>query len=774
MESNLSRARSISLSRPPSTADHHPPADPDRPHPRTSPRASSAAAPRAPGAPHHAWALAAGKPRQRNNSADASSRSVGGGGAAGGWGSQNQGHSRVLSETSVGGAALGLSSFPRDPLRATSAMGARVLAGGGSSRDRSISPAADAWRDARGRAHGPVLEPLREDGASAVGEEAEAGAGDSGSDLPSPVFERGLPVIAQRAAAAPVVGETQAEEGMGKEVARRRSNIQLSDLREQMQDLRGKVASLKKRTKEDSLQRRSLQMLKPASPFTDAESWAGSGAGMFRPPAGSAGSGRSSEAVERKAGGPAETLEDAPRAAEKGNVKDAPKEEEPGTADDAATVDDYYDTHSTFGARPRGRSLQQSPARVGSPSTHFEGSTARSSRVLDAPPPHPDDEPYTAGLVASYDVDSSHASSVRDSVASSARDSVSSSVELDHESTPRTADIGYESTPRQGNVDLEPPADIDPETPDAADRDPDVVPHESRPDAFDYETYVLDSTMGSFSRQSRHRRRHRPASSHSSSSSDIDDAVSSASVSTTRPTAPSPEPSAPSAPPGPDPAPAAPVYNPDYDVDVAPDNIPSSPTVPFLAAHAPSAFASTNAMPNGVGAGGGPREHSRQNSADSVSTVATFATATSGTGGGGGRSASRSTSRSASRTAPRAQLPAPAMHADANGRLTPSIPPRSRARTPTLTGANPAVVEQVVGILLNRSGGISGGGAVGSGGSGALGGEDEALVRGVVEGVVGACGSLVAGNGLGHESAKERRARERLVAARQALESWGR
>lgn len=54
------------------------------------------------------------------------------------------------------------------------------------------------------------------------------------------------------------------------ELTRSRSTIQLRDLREQMQDLKGKITSLKQRTREDSLQRRSLQTLKTPSPFTVA------------------------------------------------------------------------------------------------------------------------------------------------------------------------------------------------------------------------------------------------------------------------------------------------------------------------------------------------------------------------------------------------------------------------------------------------------------------------------------------------------------------------
>ena len=58
-----------------------------------------------------------------------------------------------------------------------------------------------------------------------------------------------------------------------REFTRSRSTMQLRDLREQMEDLKGKVTSLKARTHEDRLQRRSLQTLKAPSPFTVAQDW---------------------------------------------------------------------------------------------------------------------------------------------------------------------------------------------------------------------------------------------------------------------------------------------------------------------------------------------------------------------------------------------------------------------------------------------------------------------------------------------------------------------
>lgn len=56
-------------------------------------------------------------------------------------------------------------------------------------------------------------------------------------------------------------------------LVRARSSNQMHDLREQMLDLRGKISVLKQRAKEDHMRRRSLQNLRTPSPFTVAEQW---------------------------------------------------------------------------------------------------------------------------------------------------------------------------------------------------------------------------------------------------------------------------------------------------------------------------------------------------------------------------------------------------------------------------------------------------------------------------------------------------------------------
>ena len=56
-------------------------------------------------------------------------------------------------------------------------------------------------------------------------------------------------------------------------LTRARSTNQMRDLRDQMQDLKGKISTLKRRANEDNLRRRSMQSLRTPSPFTAAEQW---------------------------------------------------------------------------------------------------------------------------------------------------------------------------------------------------------------------------------------------------------------------------------------------------------------------------------------------------------------------------------------------------------------------------------------------------------------------------------------------------------------------
>ena len=61
--------------------------------------------------------------------------------------------------------------------------------------------------------------------------------------------------------------------GSPRQMTKARSRIELQDLQERMQELRGIVIPLKKRMEQDRMHRRSLQSLKAPSPFTVSRDW---------------------------------------------------------------------------------------------------------------------------------------------------------------------------------------------------------------------------------------------------------------------------------------------------------------------------------------------------------------------------------------------------------------------------------------------------------------------------------------------------------------------
>ncbi len=56
-------------------------------------------------------------------------------------------------------------------------------------------------------------------------------------------------------------------------LTRSTSSMQMRDLRDQMQDLKGRLSALRDRARDDTMKRRSLQSLRTPSPFTAAEQW---------------------------------------------------------------------------------------------------------------------------------------------------------------------------------------------------------------------------------------------------------------------------------------------------------------------------------------------------------------------------------------------------------------------------------------------------------------------------------------------------------------------
>lgn len=74
-----------------------------------------------------------------------------------------------------------------------------------------------------------------------------------------------------RSSRSPPALETLQEDEDGPRV--HRSTSAASGLRDQMNDLKGRISSLKMRAQEDQLRRRSMQSLRTSSPFTNAQEW---------------------------------------------------------------------------------------------------------------------------------------------------------------------------------------------------------------------------------------------------------------------------------------------------------------------------------------------------------------------------------------------------------------------------------------------------------------------------------------------------------------------
>ena len=173
------------------------------------------------------------------------------------------GHSRVFSETSVPSS---LQTLPpkqenaKGPRRASSAMGLRGISPSFRTQNTADTPRTSA-RSSLTRTgsfsnrHNKSLEPLHEHGPA--------------PDFSSDKFAQENPKASEQ----PPSKLEQNKGSVGGALTRSGSNPQIRELRDQMQDLKGKISSLKERTREDSLRRRSLQSLKTPNPFTAADQW---------------------------------------------------------------------------------------------------------------------------------------------------------------------------------------------------------------------------------------------------------------------------------------------------------------------------------------------------------------------------------------------------------------------------------------------------------------------------------------------------------------------
>lgn len=191
--------------------------------------------------------------------------------------SSSKGHSRVFSETSVpssmqtsprnGGGSIDAADHTNgmDPT-ATDAPASTAPKQGSESRDWFWPGLTRNPSQSAARHNNSGLQPLNEDGPPPL-------------TFDSPERDQSPPITKESPEEIPLAqqesDDTASEQSvpLSNGLTRARSTNQMRDIRDQMQDLRGKISSLKQRAREDSLRRRSLQSLRTPSPFTAAEQW---------------------------------------------------------------------------------------------------------------------------------------------------------------------------------------------------------------------------------------------------------------------------------------------------------------------------------------------------------------------------------------------------------------------------------------------------------------------------------------------------------------------
>ena len=291
-------------------------------------------------------------------------------------------------------------------------------------------------------------------------------------DGPAPSFE-------QQAAQEDVIEEDQCMDSKALDAAatfnaqnppstgltRARSTTQMNELRDQMQDLKGKISSLKRRAREDNMRRRSFQSLRAPSPFTDAERW------YTGTP--------SSEDVKQGGSSPG-LLKDVESPA----MVDAPSKtvsHDPGYTS-IATKDfvENYENGAGFGENQlRWSPREDVKAAEERPENDINGFPSQKQRLVlvDEPP------------LADADID-----------AESPLLEESSPLEFEAREDSLYGDEDYHETSTS----------------------PVVERHEDRPDAFDYEHFILSSALGTYSgvgmRRSSSKKKKRANSSSSESS----------------------------------------------------------------------------------------------------------------------------------------------------------------------------------------------------------------------------------------------------------------
>ena len=222
-------------------------------------------------------------------------------------------------------------------------------------------------------------------------------------------------------------------------LTRARSTTQMRDLRDQMQDLKGKISSLKRRAREDSMTRRSMQSLRTPSPFTAAENWHGEASGLHQ----------DSQKLDHGSGGGNSDTKDKHRSSES-DKSSSPRKDR--NSKDSTMIEQDFD-ESDFDLTPRNkRSLQATPATL----EPLESTNQQLQQTSDG------------GSTSSSTIRTNESSddSTKDSDLTAEQDSLYGDEEYHDTSPSQTGER-----------------------------------HEDRPDAFDYETFFLHSGTGTLARK---------------------------------------------------------------------------------------------------------------------------------------------------------------------------------------------------------------------------------------------------------------------------------
>lgn len=169
------------------------------------------------------------------------------------------GHSRVFSENSI------TSAFQTAPFPVRSASAAAQYMGRSGTESTKKSP------------------PLNEDLQSTREESKGSGISSPSNKSPSPHSARLLSSNGDEAlpefegdhgsVRSSIRDGSSSPNGENRGSIRPTSSLQMRDLRDQMQDLKGRLSVLRDRARDDTMKRRSLQSLRTPSPFTAAEQW---------------------------------------------------------------------------------------------------------------------------------------------------------------------------------------------------------------------------------------------------------------------------------------------------------------------------------------------------------------------------------------------------------------------------------------------------------------------------------------------------------------------